>query len=510
MSSHVKYDVIIAGSGIGGLSAALILAKAGKKVCVLEKNQQLGGNLQVFSRDKRIFDTGVHYIGGLDEGENLYQFFKYFDILDDIEIERLDEQCFDRIILKDKRVFDYAQGYDQFSAQLKAYFPDEIEAIDKYCDLMQEMCSCFPLYNLELDSENSYLKHAEILEKNAFEVISSLTKNQDLINVLSGSNALYAGVREKTPFYVHALVVNSYLKGAYRVIKGGGQIAKAFAKQIRLHGGDIFKRAEVVGANYHENGLIKSVITSDGNEYFGDYFISNFHPSQTIKLFGEDRFLKAYSKRIQGLENTISPFIVHLSLKDSQIPYKNFNEYYIRIDDVWNNTHCDRKTWPEEIFISSPSIEKKQAFTDSLSIMAYMPFEWVEEWKASLKTIVHNEERASAYYQYKKELEQHVLSVVEEIYPGISEHVINTYSSSPLTFRDYLNNPDGNFYGILKDCNNPAKTMINPRTKVKNLLLTGQNIVFHGVLGGVVGAFVTVFEILDKNVILNEVKKAQN
>ena len=61
-----KYDVVIVGSGIGGLSTALILAKNGKKVCVLEKNQQLGGNLQVFSRDKKIFDTGVHYLGGLD------------------------------------------------------------------------------------------------------------------------------------------------------------------------------------------------------------------------------------------------------------------------------------------------------------------------------------------------------------------------------------------------------------------------------------------------------------
>ena len=54
------YDYVIIGSGLGGLISAVILAKEGKKVCVLEKNNQYGGNLQTFVREKVIFDTGVH------------------------------------------------------------------------------------------------------------------------------------------------------------------------------------------------------------------------------------------------------------------------------------------------------------------------------------------------------------------------------------------------------------------------------------------------------------------
>ncbi len=84
MKSH--YDVVIVGSGLGGLVSAIILAKEGYSVCVLEKNNQYGGNLQTFVRNKTIFDTGVHYIGGLDKGQNLYQYFKYLDILDLPEI----------------------------------------------------------------------------------------------------------------------------------------------------------------------------------------------------------------------------------------------------------------------------------------------------------------------------------------------------------------------------------------------------------------------------------------
>ena len=53
----------------------------------LEKNNQYGGNLQTFVRDKTIFDTGIHYIGGLSEGQNLYKYFKYLGIMDQIELK---------------------------------------------------------------------------------------------------------------------------------------------------------------------------------------------------------------------------------------------------------------------------------------------------------------------------------------------------------------------------------------------------------------------------------------
>ena len=80
------YDIVIIGSGLGGLAAGVILAKEGYNVCVLEKNNQFGGNLQTFVRDKKIFDTGVHYIGALAPGENLYYYFKYLGIYDQLRL----------------------------------------------------------------------------------------------------------------------------------------------------------------------------------------------------------------------------------------------------------------------------------------------------------------------------------------------------------------------------------------------------------------------------------------
>src|SRR5690606_23132991 len=91
----MKYDVIIIGSGLGGLECGAILSREGYNVLVLEKNKQIGGSLQTFSRDKQIFDTGIHYIGGLDEGQNLHQYFKYLGIMDSLKLKKLDEDGFD-------------------------------------------------------------------------------------------------------------------------------------------------------------------------------------------------------------------------------------------------------------------------------------------------------------------------------------------------------------------------------------------------------------------------------
>ena len=123
-----KYDVVILGSGMGGLSCGYILAKEGYKVCILEKNRQLGGSLQIFSRDKVLFDTGIHYIGGLSEGQNLNSYFKYLGLMDKIKLKQMDMDGFDHITFRgDPVVYKHAQGYDNFIRVLSEQFPEEKE-----------------------------------------------------------------------------------------------------------------------------------------------------------------------------------------------------------------------------------------------------------------------------------------------------------------------------------------------------------------------------------------------
>src|SRR5690606_5033579 len=144
-----SFDIIVIGSGLGGLVCATILAKEGRKVLVLEKNKQYGGNLQTFVRNRRIFDTGVHYLGGLEKGQNLYQYFNYLGIADKLRLKRMDRDGFDRITFDgDANEYPYAQGGENFVDQLCRYFPDERRGIEQFYAKMQAVCKLFPLYRL--------------------------------------------------------------------------------------------------------------------------------------------------------------------------------------------------------------------------------------------------------------------------------------------------------------------------------------------------------------------------
>lgn len=505
--NSTEFDFVIVGSGLGGLCSAAMLCEEGFKVCILEKNHQIGGTLQVFSRDKAILDTGVHYAGSLDKGETLHQIFRYLGILDDLKLKRLDDTGFDIIRFDDGSVFSYGQGYDQFRKNLVSQFPSESEAIDQYLKTIQDICNDFPLYNLE---DNEYdgevYPHMKVAVS---DFIAGLTSNKRLQNVLAGTNSfLYAGIAGVTPLHVHALIQNSYLKGAYRLIDGGSQLAILLSRSIRQKGGIIRKRCQVTGANFLENGSIKSVILESGEEVFGKQFISNLHPVTTIDLFGEKRFTKLYTKRIKQLENSISCFMLHLVFHENTFEYLNYNIYQYHNDDVWSGAEYHSETWPEQYFISTPAISKNQDFAESMSVMTYMKADDVAEWDATFNTRTNPLPRGDAYELFKKEQEEKVLTRLETVFPGIRNKIKSVYSATPLTWRDYLGTPDGNMYGIIKSADNPLKSFVNTRTNIPNLSLTGQNIVLHGILGVAIGAIVTCSPFIGKKNILKKIKDA--
>ncbi|TLV03568.1 phytoene desaturase family protein [Dyadobacter luticola] len=503
-----EYDFVIVGSGLGGLACAGILAKEGYSVVVLEKNHQIGGHLQVYSRGKSIFDTGVHYVGSLDPGENLYQFFKYLGILDKLKLKRMDEDKVDVIRFDDGSEYAYAQGFEHFEEQLISYFPEEKNAIETYCEKIRDICSKFPLYNLRVSDENHYQTDGSVTGLNAYDYIASLTENVRLRNVLAGANLLYAGVKEKTPFYVHALITKSYLSGAYKFIDGGSQIAIQLSRVIRQHGGQIFKHKKVVSANYHENGEVSEVVLENGETVRGRQFISNVHPSMTIDIFGSDRFLNVYKNRVHGLKNSISTFLVHITFLEKSFEYLNYNIYQHHIDNVWDGVEYDQETWPQTYFICTPYISKTGQYADSMSIMTYMNAQETEKWSGTFSTVAEPGKRDEEYLEFKKEKEKQVIRKLENVFPGISEKVKSVHSASPLTFRDYIGNRDGSLYGIEKDSGSAARTQINTKTRIPNLHLTGQNISLHGILGVTVSAFITCFSFIDKHILVDKVKNA--
>jgi phytoene dehydrogenase-like protein len=149
---------------------------------------------------------------------------------------------------------------------------------------------------------------------------------------------------------------------------------------------------------------------------------------------------------------------------------------------------------------------KSKQFADTFVAMTYMSKDEVAQWGDSFNTVSNKNERNEAYEQFKRTKEAQVIEKLAERFPLLKSAIKNVYSSTPLTFRDYLGTPEGELYGIEKNFTNPTGTIINSKTKIENAYLTGQNIVFHGILGATIGAFVTSFNFVDNKRIIQEIK----
>ncbi|ANH79663.1 all-trans-retinol 13,14-reductase [Niabella ginsenosidivorans] len=498
----MDYDVIIIGSGLGGLLCGSILGKEGLRVCVVEKNKQLGGNLQTFSRNKQLFDTGVHYIGGLAKGQNLYQVFKYAGIMDQLRLEKM-EEAFDHILLEnDPKEYVQSQGYDAFIKNLVADFPEEKEAIIRYCERVKEVCGKFPLYHLTTDDAS--VKN-NVLGLGAQETIASITNNKKLQAVLAGNNLLYSGVAGKTPFHVHALIVNSYIESSWKCVDGGSQIAKLLAAEIKKHGGTVLRNCEVKKI-VETNRAISHIEIVNGATISARYFISNINPAATLNLTNSPLLKNVYRKRISGLPNTVSSFSLHLVLKPRSVPYKNHNYYFHKDGCLWNMNDYTEANWPLGYGLYYTRDRKNPSYAATISVLTPMWFRDVEQWKDTYNRKGKESNRGTSYEAFKKRKTAQLLKLVKERFPEIVENIQYSYAATPLTNRDYIGLEDGSMYGVQKDYKNPLQTVISPRTKIPNLFLTGQSLNLHGILGTSLSAVLTCSLLLNDDTLVDKIR----
>lgn len=491
-----KYDIIIAGSGLGGLVCGYILARKGFKIAILEKNAQIGGCLQSFNRGGVKFDTGMHYIGSMEEGQILYRFWKYLHLTETVPLQRLNNDGFDVIHLNGEE-YKYASGYDNFIDTLAKKFPNNVDDLQNYVQHIRDIADASPLYNLRKIQNNVFLE-PDYIKTSINDFIAANTKNPILQNVLAGNLPLYAGVKDKTPTYIHALISNFYIQSAYRIIGGSEQIAKSLANSIKSFGGDIFTHSDVEKFICNDEKATAVKLTN-GEIFEANSFISNIHPQVTISKIDSSMIRKAYRIRINSLQNTISNFTVYIKFKPNTTPYLNYNYYYYKNADVWAGNDYDSAKWPEQYLFMHQCKEANQKFAESAELIGYMRYDEVAQWSGTRVG-----KRGEDYETFKKLKAEQMLQALEVSFPGIRNCIDSYYTSTPLTYENYTNTMYGSMYGIIRDKNFPTQTLVSQRTKIPNLFMTGQNINSHGILGVTIGAVITCAEFLGLNEVIQE------
>ncbi len=498
-----KYDFAIIGGGIGGLIMAQILNKKGQKVILLEKEKQLGGAIQGFSRMGVNFDTGAHYIGGIEKGQNLYQYFKYLGIVDELNIEKLDVNAFDKITFESNgKTYCYGQGYDNFVNVMSNYFPENRGEIQKYVDEIRKVGEAYPMYSLDISKGVEIKLEEKHLYQSVGEFLDGITQNQELKNVLAASNLVYAGNSETTPYYVHALILNSYLSSSYRFVGGASQLAYRLLEKIEAGNCEVRTNAEVSHFTFGEGKEIKTAVLNNGEEIIADNYISNVHPSVTLDMIPKDKIRKAYRMRIQSLENTYSVFSIYIVLKPNSFKNHRYNSYYFSDDDIWSEENIE-PTWPKTFMMITQSSTKNSTYAEGITAISPMDYSFVEEWAGT-----KHKSRPQSYYDFCQQMGNKFLDLLEKNHPGLRNKIKYYEVSTPLSYEHYTNSPRGSLYGIIRNSKDPIRTHIAPYTKVPNLFFVGQNIDIHGILGITVGAFMTAGLFFDVKKLLNEVKKS--
>lgn len=494
-----QYDFVIIGSGLGGLLCGYILSKEGFSICIVEKNNQIGGCLQTFERNGVRFDTGVHYIGALEPGQTLHRFFSYFGLNGKIALKKLDQNGFDRICLNDEE-FVFANGKENFVENLSQKFPNERKNIEKYISKIYEISDHSNLYNLRSSYLNSLLDY-EYVRTSVGDFINSFTTDEKLRNVLAATNSLYAGIPDLSPAYIHALINSHYIDSAWRFIKGGSQIAEILSKSITGAGGIILKNSEVISFGFNNKNLnyinLKNCEVINGNN-----FISNIHPARTLEMIEPGNIRRAYRERIIHLQNTTGAFVVNIVFKKNTFKYLNYNYYYFNSLTIWN-TKYNPTNWPEFFILFVPASSHDQQYADHAILFTYMDFREVKRWEKT--TIEH---RGIDYLDFKEYKAQKLIETAEKAIPGFKSKICNYYTTTPLTYRDYTGTSHGSIYGVLRECVTPEKSFLLPRTRIPNLFFTGQNINSHGILGVTISSILTCSEILGFENLITKIKNA--
>ena len=516
-----KYDAIIIGSGIGSLCTAALLSKEGKKVLVLERHYTAGGFTHVFKRKGYEWDVGIHYIGEVQNPNSPIR--KMFDYISNNKLEWADMgEVYDKIIIGDK-TYDFVKGVKNFKAKMYGYFPNDIDAIDKYVQLIFDCNKTMKKFYLEkalptfmsklvgFFFRKNYLKYSS---KTTYEVISSITENEDLIKVLTGQYGDYGLPPKQSSFAMHASVVKHYFNGGSFPIGGSSKIANTIDNVIESSKGTILVSAEVKNIIIKNNKAL-GVEMSDGKKFYSDLIISGTGVFQTYNhLITKDISVKhGFVNNLKKVTPSVAHGCLYLGLngtsEELQLPKNNLWIYPENIDHdtaVENYLNDNDSDFPL-VYISfasskDPTWQSRYPGKSTIDVITLLPYENFTKWEGSRWM-----KRGDEYNNLKEKISQRLLKHLYDQLPQLKGKIDTYELSSPLTTKNFVNYSKGELYGLDHTPSRFNQKFLRPKTPIKNFYLTGQDIVSAGVGGALFSGLITAASITGINFMKKIYKK---
>jgi phytoene dehydrogenase-like protein len=492
----MKHDFVVIGAGVSGVASALILARNGFRVALVETADRPAPLLRGFSRNGVRFDTGFHYTGGLEPRGTLDVLFRYLGLSDLVTRFPFDEQGFDVFrCVRDGFEFRFPVGYDAIRQRLIDAFPRERPAVEAYLGAVQAEFDSAPYLNPSVPA-GAGGAFRKLFGPTLRETLDALTGDETLKCLLSMHCLLYGVAPDEVSFHQHACIVGGYFRSANGILGGGRSLAEAFDARLERAGVDVRCGDGVAGILVEPEGGVRGVRLEGGAELPCGGIVATVHPRAVLEMLPASAFRPADRRRIGALEDTVPAFMLFAVAAAPLPALQGRNLFVVPAADCFAGLG-ERRLDESPLYVTA-------AYGDAggapRGLVAIMPS---KEETAGAGDGPAAAGRAAEYGRSKREAVAKMEELVRMYCPEVEGALDHTEGSTPLTLRRFNRSPSCGLYGVKHKVGqrNPG-----PATRLRGLYLAGQAVTAPGVLGAALSGFAACGSILGHDRLMKELE----
>lgn len=497
MGSAKTYDAIVIGAGMGGLTAAALLAKKGLKTLLLEKEDQVGGYVVSFKRHGFTFDATGAFVGGCHETGEFYQILKEIGAHEEIEFIPIQHV---RNIYPGFEVHLQPGGSHSYTDALFDLFPQEENGLKTYLSMVkrigEEIKSYSEMTTLKKIFFPFYFRNLVRFHRSSHRTI--------LDNLFRGGEikmALHSlPVTEppsKLSFLFLAVMINKALIEGVFYPKGGmGKISEAMASAFLRSGGEIHLQTEADQIRTRD-GRAEGVLTKDGEIFQAPLVISNINPNLLVKMLPVE-LREPIAKKWSGLEYSLSCFVLYiatdLDLRGMGLPYFTYLRFLSDLEEEDRILRRGEIPQNPTMMVSIPTMLDPSLAPPGqhiLSVLINVPYHYQGRWGGG---------DFEKYRRIKEDFSQKILRQLEsKLIPGLRDHLLFYEAATPLTLERYTGNELGAMYGLASTPQQVGNLRPPHQTSIPGLYQVGHYTrPSHGIVGASLSGFIAARIILKK------------
>ncbi len=474
-------SVIIIGSGIGGMTAGIVLAKLGYRVTIVEKNKLPGGLMRSYSRKGIECEVGIHYVGALDAGQPLHQIFDLLGVSGRIPLERMgNEGIVDKYLLPNM-TFHFPPGIDLLEENLHRAFPGESRQVAEIVFLLRSSLRQLSLKEILFDKNQEFDLSVQLQSLDHY--FDKLGCSRELRGVLSLPLGWLGVDPDECPLYLWSSSLSSYLLSSWKPTCSGAAWADTFAARFRELGGGIICDDRVENILVQDR-VVQGVLLKSGKQLKAPVVIAAIHPKLMLRLLPDDALKPSFRNRITSLEETHGVFGIHLAVPEQTVPYRSYNTFLVE----------DKQPPYKGVTFFTLRRTSKPGY-NLLSMISDGQYEKWKKWEQTTK-----EHRPRDYQEEKEQEAAMLFDRASKVFGPLPDaYLVDAFT--PLSFCAWMDSPEGGAYGVSRSVHQKFKTAALHRTPISGLHAVGQNTFAPGILGTALGTLRVIAHITGTTVL---------